>query len=211
MAQHPGQNRPLGDFWTVDAASEQVWVWCQIHMKVDFISFPTSPESPQSDSVCNRGDCRKLKVCCSPNPAYVSPFPFRSSPWFLIKTRVHVSPRSKQDGQELKKELTWWLTFRARARVIGPAVVGVDVWSVLMSSSCDHPLITQIPTFHIGYTYLVFALNQRKKSAAEHVENIWIQNMHVLTFLVLNRNLLLNCIFIHLSISWWTISTSMQV
>jgi len=135
VAQHPGQNRPLGDFWTVDAASEQVWVWCQIHMKVDFISFPTSPESPQSDSVCNRGDRRKLKVCCSPNPAYASPFPFRSSPWFLIKTRVHVSPRSKQDGQELKKELTWWLTFRARARVIGPAVVGVDVWSVLMSSS----------------------------------------------------------------------------
>jgi hypothetical protein len=107
-------------------------------MKVDFISFPTSPESPQSDSVCNRGDRRKLEVCCNPNLAYASPFPFRSSPWFLMKTRVHVSPRSKQDGQELKKELTWWLTFRARARVIGPAVVGVDgvdVWSVLMSSS----------------------------------------------------------------------------
>ena len=34
-------------------------------MKVDFISFPTSPESPQSDSVCNRGDRRKLEVCCS--------------------------------------------------------------------------------------------------------------------------------------------------
>jgi hypothetical protein len=92
----------------------------------------------QIHSICNRGDCHKLELCCSPNPAYVSPFPFRSSPWFLIKTRVHASPRSKQDGQELKSELTWWLSLRARARVRGPAIgtgVGVDASLVLMSSS----------------------------------------------------------------------------
>jgi len=75
-------------------------------MKVDFIGFATSPEAPQSESVCNRGDGHKLALCCSPNPTNVSPCPFRSYPWFLIKTKVHVFPRSKQDGQELKKELT---------------------------------------------------------------------------------------------------------
>ena len=75
-------------------------------MKVGFISFPTSPEAPQSKSICNHGDDHKLALCCSPNPASVSPSPFRSSPWFLMKTIVHVFPRSKQDGQELKKELT---------------------------------------------------------------------------------------------------------
>jgi hypothetical protein len=75
-------------------------------MKVDLIRFPSSPETPKSDSICNRGDCHKLELCYSPNSAYASPFPFQSSPWFLIKTRVHVSPRYKQDGQELKRELT---------------------------------------------------------------------------------------------------------
>jgi len=75
-------------------------------MKVDFIRFPTSPEAPQSESVCNRGDGHNLVLCCSPNPANVSPCPFRSSPWFLIKIKVHVFQGSKQDGQELKKELT---------------------------------------------------------------------------------------------------------
>ena len=75
-------------------------------MKVDLISFPTSPEAPESESVCNRGNGHKLALCCCPNPASVSPSPFRSSPWFLIKTRVHAFPLSKQDGHELIKELT---------------------------------------------------------------------------------------------------------
>jgi hypothetical protein len=49
-----------------------------------------------------------------------------------------VSPRSKHDGQELKKELTWWLSLQAWARVRGPARgtgVGVDASLVLKSSS----------------------------------------------------------------------------
>ena len=117
-------------------------------MKVDLISFPTSPKAPESDSVCNRGDGHKLVPFCSPNPAIANPSPFRSSPWFLIKTRVHAFPRSKQDGQELKRQLTWWLILRARARVRGPAIgtgVGADASSVLMSSSMiiDSSYITQ--------------------------------------------------------------------
>jgi len=72
-------------------------------MKVGFINFPKSPEAPQSESVRNRGDDHKLALCCSPNPASVSPSPFRSFPWFLIKTRVHVFPRSKQDDNSLRR------------------------------------------------------------------------------------------------------------
>jgi hypothetical protein len=113
-----------------------------IHWKVDLISFPTSARTFQSESVWSHGGHHKLVLCCSPNPANASPFPFRSFPWFLIKTRVHMSPRSKHDGQELKKELTWWfswwLSLRAQARARGPArgtSVGVDASFVLKSSS----------------------------------------------------------------------------
>jgi hypothetical protein len=120
------------------SASDVVWIWDWIHWKVDLISFPTSTRTSQSKSVWSHGGHHKLVLCCSPNPANASPFPFRSSPWFLMKIRVHVSPRSKHDGQELKKELTWWLSWRARARVRGLARgtgIGVDASLVLKSSS----------------------------------------------------------------------------
>ena len=47
-----------------------------------------------------------MELSWSPNSASANPCPFRSSPWFLTKTRVHASPWSKYDGQELKSELT---------------------------------------------------------------------------------------------------------
>jgi hypothetical protein len=72
------------------------------------------------------------------------PLPFWSNPLFVSKTRVHVSPLSKYDEPELKSELTWWVSRRARAWVIGPrgvvevdTGVDVDVSLVAISSSID--------------------------------------------------------------------------
>ena len=47
----------------------------------------------------------------------------------LSNTKVHVSPLSKYDWQEFKTELTWRLSWRARARVRVLAIgcVGEDV------------------------------------------------------------------------------------
>jgi hypothetical protein len=107
-------------------------------MKVDLIIFPCCAWTFQSELACDRGDCHKLVFFCSPNPACSNLFPFRSSPWFLSKTRVHGSPRSKYDGHELKSVITWWLSWQARARLMGPEIgtcIGIDVLVVWMSSS----------------------------------------------------------------------------
>ena len=110
-------------------------------MKVDLISFPCCAWTFQSEPASDRGDRHKLVFFCSPNPACSNPFPFRSSPWFLSKTRVHGSPWSKYDGHELKSVITWWLSWRARARVMGPEIgtcIGIDASVVWMSSSAGH-------------------------------------------------------------------------
>jgi len=124
-------------------------------MKVDLIRFSSSLETSKSDSVYNRSDCHKLELCCSQNPAYVSRFLIRSSPWFLIKTRVHTSPRSKQDEKELERELTWCLSLQVWAQVRGPAIgidVDVDALLVLISSSlCTWSLRTP-STLHVDST-----------------------------------------------------------
>jgi hypothetical protein len=118
--------------------SDKIYLRGWIRWKVDLISFPKSSRTSQSESVWSRGIHHKLVLPCSPNPAGANPLPFWSSPSFLSKTRVHTSPLSKYDGQEFKNELTWWLSSRARARVIGPsgagAGAGVGVGVVLMSS-----------------------------------------------------------------------------
>ena len=111
-------------------------------MKVDLISFPCCAWTFQSEPASDRGDRHKLVFFCSPNPACSNPFPFRSSPWFLSKTRVHGSPWSKYDGHELKSVITWWLSWRARARVMGPEIgtcIGIDASVVWMSSSRRAP------------------------------------------------------------------------
>jgi hypothetical protein len=61
---------------------------------------------PKSNSAFNRDDHHNLELCCSPNPSNANPFLFQSFPWILIKTRVHMFLRFKQDGQEFKRELT---------------------------------------------------------------------------------------------------------
>jgi hypothetical protein len=107
-------------------------------MKVDLIRFPCCAWTFQSEPAFDSGDRHKLVFFCSPNPTCSNYFPFRSSPWFLSKTRVHGSPWSKYDGHELKSVITWWLSWRARARVMGPEIVtciGIDVSVVWMSSS----------------------------------------------------------------------------
>ena len=73
---------------------------CENRLHKDSMKFLNA----QSESVCDRGDHHKLELSWSPNPAYANPFPFQSSPRFLTKTRVHMSPWSKFDGQELKSE-----------------------------------------------------------------------------------------------------------
>jgi hypothetical protein len=128
---------------TVD--SEQIWRWFWILWKVDLIRFPGSTWTTKMESGWSRGGRHKLCLSCSPNPACTMPLPFWSNPLFLSKTRVHMSPLSKYDEPELKSELTWWVSWRARARVIGPSgiieidtCVGVDVSLVAMSSSSVH-------------------------------------------------------------------------
>jgi hypothetical protein len=127
----------LGKETMITAASEQIWLWFRIHMKIDLISFPCCAWTFQSEPACDRGDCHTLVLFCSPNPACSNPFPFQSSPWFLSKTRVHGSPWSKYDGHELKSVITWWLSWRARVRVMGLEIgtcIGIDVSVVWMSS-----------------------------------------------------------------------------
>jgi hypothetical protein len=105
---------------------------------VDLIRFPCSAWTFQSEPACDHGDHHKLVFFCSPNPTCSHLFPFRSSPWFLSKTRVHGSLWSKYDGHELKSVITWWLSWRAWARVMGPEIgtcISIDVSVVWMSSS----------------------------------------------------------------------------
>ena len=70
-----------------------------------------------------------LEVGVASNSECSWTFPCWSCPLFLSNTKVHVSPLSKYDWQEFKTELTWRLSWRARARVRGPAIgcVGEDV------------------------------------------------------------------------------------
>jgi hypothetical protein len=86
----------------IAAASEQVWTWDKIPLKVDLIRFPSSPEPRQFDSACDWGGCHDLKVWCCRYLACARPLPFWCSSWFLSETRVHVFAWSKQDGHELK-------------------------------------------------------------------------------------------------------------
>jgi len=65
--------------------------------------------------------------------------PRESAPLLILsiipkQNKVHVFPLSKYNGQELKNELIWWLSWRAWAWIIEPGG-GVDVSLVLMSSS----------------------------------------------------------------------------
>jgi hypothetical protein len=122
--------------------SEQIWRWFWILYKVDLISFSGSTWMSKMESGWSRGGRHKLYLSCSPNPSCAMPLHFWSNPLFMSKTRVHVSPLSKYDEPELKSEITWWVSRRARARVIGPSGVvevdtgvGVDVSLVAMSSS----------------------------------------------------------------------------
>jgi hypothetical protein len=115
--------------------SDKIYPWGWICWKVDLICFPKSARTSQSESVWSRGIHHKLVLSCSPNPAGANPPPFWSSPSFLSKTRVHASPLSKYDGQEFKNELIWWLSWQARAWVIGPSGAGDGVGVVLMCSS----------------------------------------------------------------------------
>ena len=69
---------------------------------------------------------KRNSFVCSANDVMVEsspcdPLPFLSSPSFLSRTKVRVFLLSKYNGQELKNELTWWLSWRAQARVIGPS------------------------------------------------------------------------------------------
>jgi len=69
---------------------------------------------------------KRNSFVCSANDVMVEsspcdPLPFLSSPSYLSKTIVRVFLLSKYNGQELKNELTWWLSWRTRARVIGPS------------------------------------------------------------------------------------------
>ena len=97
------------------------------------------------------------------NFTHVNPFSFLSSPLFLRTTKVHMFPLSKYNGQELKNELAWWLSWRARARVIGPsgedvAAAGVRWWcgcivgiDILISLWAMRQKDKEIP--HLGSTY----------------------------------------------------------
>jgi hypothetical protein len=107
--------KSLGTKIVTAEESDKIYPWGWIHWKVDLINFAKSARTSQSESVWSRGIHHKLVLSCSPNPAGANPLPFWSSPSFLCKTRVHASPLSKYDGQEFKNELTWWLSWRARA------------------------------------------------------------------------------------------------
>ena len=122
---------------TIILSSKRIWWWGWIHLKVDFISFSWSTWTPQMEYGWSRGRRYKLVLSCCPKPVHAKPLPFLSSPSFLSKTRVHAFPLYKYNGHEVKNELTWWLSWRARARVMGPSggSAGVDVSLVLMSSS----------------------------------------------------------------------------
>jgi hypothetical protein len=139
VTQHRWQ-KSFGTKIVTAEESNKIYPWGWIRWKLDLISFPKSARTSQSESVWSRIH-HKLVLSCSPNPVGANPLPFWSSPSFLSKTRVHASPLSKYDGQEFKNELTWWLSWGARARVIGPSGagagvgVGVGVGVVLMSSS----------------------------------------------------------------------------
>jgi hypothetical protein len=45
----------------IATASKQVWTWYWIHLIVDLIIFPSSPEPPRFDSVCDRGRLSPLE------------------------------------------------------------------------------------------------------------------------------------------------------
>jgi hypothetical protein len=144
VTQHRGW-KGFGSKLRIAVDSEQIWRWLWIHWKLDLISFPGSIWTTKTESGWSHGGHYKSCLFCSPNPACAMPLPFWSNPLFLSKTRVHVSPLSKYDEPELKSELTWWVSWRARARVIGPrgvvevdTGVGVDVSLVAMFSS--HPI-----------------------------------------------------------------------
>jgi hypothetical protein len=141
VTQHHGWKRLCSKF-RIAVDSEQIWRWFRIRWKVDVISFPESTRPTKTESGWSHGGRHKSCLSCSPNPACAMPLPFWSNPLFLSKTRVHMSPFSKYDESELKSELTWWVSRRARARVIGPRGVvevdtgiGVDVLLVAMFSS----------------------------------------------------------------------------
>ena len=102
--------------------------------------------------------CHKLVLSYYPNLAHTNLLPFLSSLSFLSTTKVWVFPLSKYNGQELKNELTWWLSLRAQARVIGPTGgdvaatgvgVGVDVSLMLRSSSIFEQCLKRIKRFLI--------------------------------------------------------------
>jgi hypothetical protein len=129
--------KSLGTKIVTAEESDKIYPWGWIRWKVDLIKFAKSARTSQSESVWSRGIHHNLVLSCSPNPAGANPLPFWSSPSFQSKTRVHASPLSKYDGQEFKNEFTWWLSWRARARVVGPSGAGdgVGVGVVLMASS----------------------------------------------------------------------------
>jgi hypothetical protein len=121
------QKKDPWSYSTIAAASQLMWTWIWIHLKIDLISFQSSACMPKMESVWSHGGCWKLVLSCYPNLACANPLCFWSSPSFLSKTRVHVSPLSKYDGQEFKNELNWWLSWRERTRVRGPSGVGDGV------------------------------------------------------------------------------------
>lgn len=79
----------------------------------------------------------KVGIVLLSESIHTSLHPFWSFLWFLVKKRAPTFPLSKYNEQELKKELTWCLSRRARAWVIGLRVGGdcVGVSMVLMFSS----------------------------------------------------------------------------
>ena len=60
--------KDLGSKSMTAADSEQIWIWGRIHMKVDLISFPWSPRTPQSKSIWSRGSHHKFTLSSRPNP-----------------------------------------------------------------------------------------------------------------------------------------------
>src|SRR5438105_2475769 len=83
---------------------------------------------PQSESVCDRGDRHELVLFYSPNPACANPFPFRSSPWFLM---VELTSTSNGTSNGTRN---WYLCRRG-------CIVSVDVLindHVLNATKQDH-------------------------------------------------------------------------
>ena len=117
----------------------------------------------------------QVVLSCRPKPVHAKPLPFLSSPSSLSKTRVRVFPLYKYNGHEIKNELTWWLSWRARARVMGPsgAGAGVDVSLVLV-------LITQTLCNTLKHEFMV----QWDASSAFVAKNYNVTSWHELLHLL---------------------------